>query len=73
MTEKQTSFALDTRPTFMVLDGHALVHRAWHAIQNPLTNRRTGEDVRGVYGFIQMFMKAVQDYKPAYLAITFDT
>ncbi|MSP78133.1 MAG: DNA polymerase I, partial [Dehalococcoidia bacterium] len=49
------------------------VHRAWHAIQNPLTNRRTGEDVRGVYGFIQMFMKAVQDYKPAYLAITFDT
>lgn len=57
----------------MLLDGHALVHRAWHAIQNPLTMRRTGEDVRGAYGVVQMFLKAVQDYRPANIAITFDT
>ena len=40
---------LPERPLFMLMDGHAMVHRAWHAIQTPLTLSKTDEDVRGVY------------------------
>ena len=56
----------------MLLDGHAMVHRAWHAIQRPLTVRATGQEVRGVYGFAQMLRKAVEDFQPTHLAIAFD-
>ena len=56
----------------MLLDGHAMVHRAWHAIQRPLTVRTTGQEVRGVYGFTQMLRKALEDFQPTHLAITFD-
>ena len=49
-----------------------MVHRAWHAIQRPLTVRATGEEVRGVYGFTQMLRKAVEDFEPSHLAIAFD-
>ena len=73
MAQQQAAFQLESRPTLMLLDGNALVHRAWHAIQNPLTRRSTGEDVRGAYGFIQMLLKSVQDYRPEGIAITFDT
>ncbi len=56
----------------MLLDGHAMVHRAWHAIQRPLTVRATGQEVRGVYGFTHMLRKAVEDFEPTHLAIAFD-
>ena len=56
----------------MLMDGHALVHRAWHAIQTPLTIRGTGEDVRGVYSFANSFIKSIQEWKPTHCAIAFD-
>jgi DNA polymerase-1 len=49
-----------------------MVYRAWYAIQNSLTVTRTGEEVRGVYGFLQMFRKAIDTYKPTYIALTLD-
>ena len=49
-----------------------MVHRAWHAIQRPLTVRATGQEVRGVYGFAQMLRKALEDFQPTHLAIAFD-
>ena len=64
---------LQEQPLLMLLDGHAMVHRAWYAIQNPLTVRATGQDVRGVYGFAQMLRKAYEDFRPTHMAITFDT
>ena len=36
------------RPLFMLMDGHAMVHRAWHGIQNPLTLRNSDQDVRAL-------------------------
>ena len=63
---------LQAQPLLMLLDGHAMVHRAWHAIQRPLTVRATGQEVRGVYGFTHMLRKAVEDFEPTHLAIAFD-
>ena len=62
----------DESQLLVLLDGHAMVHRAFHAIQNPLTLRRTGEEVRGVYGFTQMLFKAIETLKPTHLILTFD-
>lgn len=60
------------KPLLMLMDGHAMVHRAFHAIQQPMTVRSTGEEVRGVYGFTNTFLRALQDWHPTHCAIAFD-
>ena len=69
---QQSLIPEEEQPLLLLVDGHALVHRGWHAIQNPLTLRRTGEDVRGVYGVAQMLLRTVQEYRPTHVVITFD-
>ncbi len=54
----------------VLIDGHALVHRAFHAL--PPLNTGKGELVNAVYGFISILLKVVKDLKPDYLAATFD-
>ena len=72
MTTNGPQSMLDGKPLLMLMDGHALVHRAWHAIREPLTVSATGEDVRGVYGFVNSFMRSLQDWEPTHCAIAFD-
>ncbi len=55
---------------FIIIDGNALLHRAWHALP-PLTTP-TGEPVNAAYGFTLILMKALKDIKPKYAAVTFD-
>ena len=63
------------KPLLMLMDGHAMVHRSYHAIstQRHLTVSSTGEDVTGVYGFVNVFLRSLQDWKPTHCAIAFDT
>ena len=56
----------------ILIDGHALVHRSFHAIQHPLTVSSTGEDVRGVYGFANAFLRTLDEWNPSHVIITFD-
>ena len=72
MTTDGTKSMLEGKPLLMLMDGHALVHRAWHAIREPLTVSATGEDVRGVYGFVNSFIRSLQDWEPSHCAIAFD-
>ena len=62
----------DRKPLLLLMDGHALVHRAWHAIREPLNVRATGEDVRAIYGFLNIFLKTLNDRTPTHIAIAFD-
>lgn len=55
---------------FIIIDGNALLHRAWHALP-PLTTP-AGEPVNAAYGFTLILMKALKDIKPEYAAVTFD-
>ncbi|MEK9158645.1 MAG: DNA polymerase, partial [Patescibacteria group bacterium] len=55
---------------FIIIDGNALVHRAFHAIP-PMTNKN-GQVLNAVYGFTSILLKAIKDLKPDYLAVTFD-
>ena len=72
MVSAQTKSMLEERPMLMLLDGHALVHRAWHGIREPLTVRRTGEEVKGVYGFVNTLLRAFHEFRPSHCAISFD-
>jgi len=55
LDEKQPSGGT---PLLMLMDGHAMVHRSFHAIsaQGNLTVSATGEDVTGVLGFTNVFL-----------------
>lgn len=67
-------FAPERRPLLMIMDGHAMVHRSFRAIstQRNLTSS-VGEDTTGVFGFANVFLRALQEWSPAYCAIAFDT
>ena len=72
MDAPDTQTTLEREPLLILIDGHALVHRAWHAIRQPLNLRSTGEDVRAIYGFLNIFLKTLNDWKPTHIAVTFD-
>lgn len=55
---------------FVLIDGNAILHRAFHALP-PLTSKK-GEIVNAVYGFFSMLLKIIGDLKPEYLAVCFD-
>ncbi|HUW24887.1 MAG TPA: 5'-3' exonuclease H3TH domain-containing protein [Patescibacteria group bacterium] len=55
----------------VLIDGNAILHRAYHALP-PLTTR-SGELVNAVYGFATMLLKILQEMKPKYIAVAFDT
>ena len=68
-------FPQERQNLLMIMDGHAMVHRSFRAIstQRNLTSSATGEDTTGVYGFANVFLRALQEWNPAYCAIAFDT
>jgi DNA polymerase I len=57
--------------TLVLVDGHALVYRAFHAIPPSFMTSR-GEPTNAVYGFTSMLLKALGDLQPEYCAVTFD-
>ncbi len=54
----------------IVIDGNAIIHRAYHAIP-PLTTK-DGKMVNAVYGFTSMLLKVWKDLQPDCIAVTFD-
>src|SRR5579863_19841 len=75
---EETENATDTantgqskRKVLMIIDGNAMIHRAFHAIPEELTTR-SGEPVNATYGFTTMLLKALNDIQPDYIAMTFD-
>jgi DNA polymerase-1 len=57
-------------PSFYIIDAHAYLHRAYHALP-PLTNSK-GEPVNAIYGFLRMLLKIMRQYKPDAMAVCFD-
>lgn len=59
-----------SRPLFLIIDGNAIIHRAYHALP-PLTSPG-GEPVQAVYGFMSTLLKMWSQYQPSYIAACFD-
>jgi DNA polymerase-1 len=55
----------------VLLDAHALIHRAYHAIPPNLTSPR-GEPTNATYGFTATLLKVLNDERPDYIAAAFD-
>lgn len=56
--------------TLVLIDGHALIHRAYHAL--PPLSTGSGELVNAVFGFSSILLKMLKDLAPDYIAATFD-
>lgn len=55
----------------LIIDGNAIVHRAFHAYPPQLTTP-DGRPNNAVYGFLAMLVKVLEEVKPEYLTICFD-
>ena len=60
----------DTKKTLVLLDAHAILHRAYHAL--PDFSSPSGEPTGALYGVIAMLLKIVEELKPDYIAACFD-
>lgn len=54
----------------LVIDSHALIHRAFHAL--PVLSTKTGEPVNAVYGFLLALLKAIREFEPDFVCACFD-
>lgn len=54
----------------VLIDGHAILHRAFHALP-PLTTK-TGEPIGAVYGLVSMLLRVITDLNPTHIAVCFD-
>ena len=59
----------DTK-TLVLLDAHAIIHRAYHALPEFLSSK--GEPTGALYGLASMLMKIVTDLKPDYIVACYD-
>ena len=58
---------------FIIIDALALAYKAYFAfISRPLTTS-SGEPTSAVYGFLTQVLKVLEDHKPDYLAVAFDS
>jgi DNA polymerase-1 len=56
--------------SLLLVDGNALVHRAYHAL--PFFKTHEGINTNAVYGFATMLLKTTEDFKPSHVAVCFD-
>ncbi len=54
----------------VLIDGNSLLHRAFYALP-PLTTKQ-GLHTNGVYGFLTMLYKILDDYEPDFIGVAFD-
>ena len=59
-----------TNDRLVLIDGNAILHRAYHAIPSLITSK--GKLVNAVFGFCSMLLRIVKDLGPTHLAVCFD-
>lgn len=55
----------------LIIDGNAILHRAYHAYP-PVFTDHNGNPTNAIYGFYAMLIKMFEEVKPDYLVICFD-
>ena len=63
-------------PIIYLLDGHAIAYRAYFALTRGSSTAFTtssGEPTAGVFGFTSILLRLLEQDRPEYLAVTFDT
>ncbi len=64
-------------PILYLIDGHALAYRMYFALTAGGSNQRwqtsEGEPTAGIYGFARELIRILEQEKPEYIAVAFDT
>ena len=64
------SSQLVNKKRLILLDAHAIIHRAYHALPDFATSK--GEPTGALYGLVAMILKIVTDLKPDYIVAAYD-
>ncbi|MDD5094185.1 MAG: DNA polymerase I [Dehalococcoidia bacterium] len=59
------------KPSLLLFDANALIHRAFHAL--PGLSTKSGQPTGAIYGFVTMLLKTLEELKPSYCAVAFDS
>jgi DNA polymerase-1 len=62
----------DRRDLLLLVDGHSLAYRAFHALPAENFSTTTGQATNAVFGFTSMLINALRDEKPTHVAVAFD-
>ena len=65
------SSATEQRRTIAIIDGNSLMHRAFHAIRQPMS-APDGRATNALFGFFNMFVKMVESFRPNGVICAFD-
>ena len=55
----------------VLIDGHAIVYRAYYAFP-PTLKTRKGDQANAVYGFLSILFSVIRELKPSHIAVAFD-
>ncbi len=58
-------------PKFFLVDAHNFLHRNYHAL--PKLTTSSGQEVGALYGFVRWLIRMLQEYRPEYVAVCFDS
>lgn len=58
--------------SLILIDGSALVYRAYYAFTNRPLSTASGEQTSVVFGFLNSVLRVIESYQPRYLAVVFD-
>jgi DNA polymerase I len=61
---------LNKQRKLLIIDSNSIIHRAFHAL--PFLTTKDQEKTNALYGFLLVFLKAIKDFQPDYLAACFD-
>jgi DNA polymerase-1 len=68
----ETSSQTRSQPTLYLLDGHALIYRAFYAmISRPLTTSR-GENTSAPFGLARFLIRLLEEIRPDYVGVVLD-
>src|SRR5579885_967694 len=71
MDESMTQHVPGERQKLILIDGHAMIHRAYHAVPEALATKK-GEVINATFGFTSLLIKALNEIHPDYIAVAFD-
>jgi len=60
------------RDRLLLIDGHSLAYRAFHALPPENFSTTTGQATNAVYGFTAMLINVLRDEQPSHVAVAFD-
>lgn len=65
-----TNMKKNKRKKLVLLDAHAIIHRAYHGMPDFTT--RAGVPTGAIYGFASMVLRIIDDFKPDYVVACYD-